>query len=150
MLLQRLSPPVAAYHLCVPDSVICRRVCFCSCRISLSLISLISLTQTLLIQYTQYHSRKYRPSSQTLISSHTQTTHSIHSTHLTHFSFPHTRISSHSMSFAFTSIHLYHSVQSPTHTLPSTLADSFLDSHFGKTSSVGLSGPLITPNVGSN
>ena len=49
-----------------------------------------------------------------------------------------------------TSVHLYHSVQSPTQTLPSTPAYSFLDSEFGKTSCVGLSGPLIASNVGSN
>ena len=106
----------------------------------------ISLTRTI---PTQYHSRKYRPWSQTLISSHTQS-HSIHSTHLTHLTLPHTHISSHSMSFPFTSIHLYYSVQSPTHTLPSTLAYSFVDSQFGITSFVGLSGPLIASNIGSN
>ena len=33
---------------------------------------------------------------------------------------------------SFASIHLYHSVQTPTHTLPRTLAYLFLDSQFGK------------------
>ena len=119
-------------------------------------LTLISLTQT---SFIQYHSHSIHTKTLTLISftqlthlisnisSHTQSTHSIHSTHLMRLSPSHTYCS---LYFSFTSIHLYHSIQSPTHTLPDTLACSFLDSQFGKPLYVGLSGPLIASNMSSH
>ena len=159
MLLPRLSRLIARSHLCVPDIVICSP-CMGGSGLLLLLPPLL-LTHTHVNHTNTAHSTSFTLNTFKIahtniahsthasianISSHTQSTHSIHSTHLTHLSL------SHIISFNVFLILLNPplSLQSPTHTLHSTLAYSFLDSQFGKTSYVGLSGPLIASNVGSN